>query len=55
MKTKRGKSTTFREVDSVVLAADTPPHTIANDGKVPAVICVTVAAAGVPTLTNIQG
>ncbi len=56
LKTKKGKSTTFREGDSFVLAADTPPHTMANNGKVQAVMWVTVAAAeGVPTLTNIEG
>ena len=56
LKTKKGKSTTFREGDSFVLAADTPPHTMANNGKVPAVMWVTVAAAeGVPTLTNVDG
>mgnify|MGYP001204504765 FL=1 len=56
LKTKKGKSTTFREGDSFVLAADTPPHTMANNGKVPAVMWVTVAAAeGVPTLTNVEG
>ena len=45
LKTKKGKSTTFREGDSFVLAADTPAHTMANNGKVPAVMWVTVAAA----------
>ncbi len=56
LKTKKGKSTTFREGDSFVLAIDTPPHTMANNGKVPAVMWVTVAAAeGVPTLTNVEG
>ena len=56
LKTKNGKSTTFREGDTFVLAADTPPHTMANNGKVPAVMWVTVAAAeGVPTLTNVEG
>ncbi len=56
LKTKQGKSTTFREGDSFVLSADTPPHTMANNGKIPAVMWVTVAAAeGVPTLTNIEG
>ena len=56
LKTKKGKSTTFRKGDSFVLAADTPPHTMANNGKVPAVMWVTVAAAeGVPTLTNVEG
>ena len=56
LKTKKGKSTTFREGDSFVLAADTPPHTMANNGKLPAVMWVTVAAAeGVPTLTNVEG
>ncbi len=56
LKTKKGKSTTFREGDSFVLAVDTPPHTMANNGKVPAVMWVTVAAAeGVPTLTNVEG
>lgn len=55
LKTKQGKSTTFREGDSFVLAVDTPPHTMANNGKVPAVMWVTVAAAeGVPTLTNVD-
>ena len=55
LKTKKGKSTTFSEGDSFVLAADTPPHTMANNGKVPAVMWVTVAAAeGVPTLTNVE-
>ncbi len=55
LKTKQGRSTTFREGDSFVLAADTPPHTMANNGKVPAVMWVTVAAAeGVPTLTNVE-
>ena len=53
---KKGKSTTFREGDSFVLSADTPPHTMANNGKVPAVMWVTVAAAeGIPTLTNVEG
>ena len=37
-KEKKGKSTTFREGVSFVLAADTPPNTMANDGKVLAVI-----------------
>ena len=56
LKTKKGKSTTFREGDSFVLAVDTPPHTMSNNGKVPAVMWVTVAAAeGVPTLTNVEG
>ena len=56
LKTNKGKSKTFREGDSFVLAADTPPHTMANGGKVPAVMWVTVAAAeGVPTLTNFEG
>ena len=56
LKTKKGKSTTFREGDSFVLSVDTPPHTMANNGKVPAVMWVTVAAAeGVPTLTNVEG
>ena len=56
LKTNKGKSTTFREGDSFVLAADTPPHTMANNGKVAAVMWVTVAAAeGVPTLTNVEG
>ena len=56
LKTKNGKRTTFREGDSFVLAADTPPHTMANNGKVPAVMWVVVAAAeGVPTLTNVEG
>tara|TARA_Y100001968_G_C19120048_1_gene601563 strand:+ start:202 stop:642 length:441 start_codon:yes stop_codon:yes gene_type:complete len=56
LKTKKGKSTTFREGDSFVLAADTPPHTMSNNGKVPAVMWVTVAAAeGIPTLTNVDG
>ena len=56
LKTKKGKSTTFREGDSFVLSADTPPHTMANNGKVPAVMWVTVAAAeGIPTLTNVDG
>ncbi|MBW3041109.1 cupin domain-containing protein [Prochlorococcus marinus XMU1408] len=55
LKTKRGKSTTFRQGDSFVLAADTPPHTMSNNGKVQAVMWVTVAAAeGVPTLTNVE-
>tara|TARA_B100000579_G_scaffold366652_1_gene326593 strand:+ start:54 stop:494 length:441 start_codon:yes stop_codon:yes gene_type:complete len=56
LKTKQGKSTTFRQGDSFVLAADTPPHTMSNNGKVPAVMWVTVAAAeGVPTLTDFDG
>ena len=56
LKTKKGKSTTFREGDSFVLSVDTPPHTMSNNGKVPAVMWVTVAAAeGVPTLTNVEG
>ena len=56
LKTKNGKSTTFREGGSFVLAAETPPHTMANNGKVPAIMWVTVAAAeGVPTLTNVEG
>ena len=55
LKTKKGRSTTFREGDSFVLAVDTPPHTMSNNGKVPAVMWVTVAAAeGVPTLTNVE-
>tara|TARA_B100000902_G_C27022273_1_gene770231 strand:+ start:141 stop:578 length:438 start_codon:yes stop_codon:yes gene_type:complete len=55
LKTKKGKSTTFRQGDSFVLAADTPPHTMANNGKVSAIMWVTVAAAeGVPTLTNVE-
>ena len=36
LKTKKAKSTTFCEGDSFVLLADTPPHTMANNGKVPA-------------------
>ena len=36
LKTKKGKSMTFREGDSFVLAADTPPHIMGNNGKVPA-------------------
>jgi len=56
LKTQKGKSTTFCEGDSFVLAADTPLNTIANNGKIPAVMWVTVAAAdGVPTLTNVEG
>ena len=57
LKTKKGnKSTTFMEGDSFVLSADTPPHTMANNGKVPSVMWVVVAAAeGVPTLTNVEG
>ena len=56
LKTNKGKSKTFREGDSFVLAADTPPHTMANNGKVTAVMWVTVASAeGVPTLTNVEG
>ena len=56
LRTKKGKSTTFQEGDTFVLAVDTPPHTMANNGKVPAVMWVTVAAAeGVPTLTNVEG
>ena len=41
LKTKKGKSTTFREGDSFVLSADTPPHTMANNGKVPACLLYT--------------
>ncbi len=56
LKTNKGKSTTFREGDSFVLAADNPSHTMANNGKVPVVVRVTVAASeGIPTLTNIEG
>ena len=56
LKTKKGKSTVFREGDTFVLAANTPPHTMTNNGKVPAVMWVTVAAAeGVPTLTTVEG
>ena len=44
LKTKKGKSTTFREGDSFVLSADTPPHTMANNGKVPAVMWVTAVS-----------
>ena len=56
LRTKKGKSKTFHEGDTFVLAADTPPHTMSNNGKVPAVMWVTVAAAeGVPTLTNVEG
>ena len=56
LKTKKGKSTTFREGGFFVLSADTPPHTMANNGKVPTVMWVTVAAdEGVPTLTNVEG
>ena len=56
LKIQKGKSTTFREGDSFVLSVDTPPHTMSNNGKVPAVMWVTVAAAeGVPTLTNVEG
>ena len=56
LKTKKGKSTTFREGDSFVLSDDTPPHTMANNGKIPAVMWVTVAVAeGVPALTNVEG
>ena len=55
LKTNKGKSTTFREGDSFVLAGDTPPHTMANNGTLQAVMWVTVAAAeGVPTLTNVE-
>ena len=36
--------------------SDTPPHIIPNNGKLPAVMWVTFAAAkGVPTLTNVEG
>ena len=45
LKTKKWKSTTFRAGDSFVLAADTPPQTMANNGKEPAVMWVTAAAA----------
>ena len=31
LKTKKGKSTTFREGDSFVLSADNLPHTMANN------------------------
>ena len=56
LKTRKGKSKTFHQGDSFVLAADTPPHTMANNGKVQAIMWVTVAAAeGVPTLTNVEG
>ena len=57
LKTKKGnKSTTFMEGDSLVLSAGTPPHTMTNNGKVPSVMWVVVAAAeGVSTLTNVVG
>ncbi len=56
LKTNKGKSTTFFEGDSFVLWADTPPHTMANNGKVQAVMWVTFAAAeGVPTPTDFEG
>ena len=45
LKTKKGKSTTFREGDSFVLSADIPPHTMVNNVKVLAVMWVNVAAA----------
>ncbi len=55
LKTKQGKSQTFRAGDSFLLAADTPPHTMANAGKAPAVMWVSVASAeGIPTLTNVE-
>ena len=39
LKTRKGnRSTTFIEGDSFVLSADTPPHTMANNGKVPSVM-----------------
>tara|TARA_B100000965_G_scaffold379945_1_gene376082 strand:+ start:450 stop:665 length:216 start_codon:yes stop_codon:yes gene_type:complete len=38
LKTKTGKSTTFRELDSFVLSADTAPHAMAYKGKIPALM-----------------
>ena len=44
------------EGDSFVLSADTPPHNMATNGKVTAVMLVVAAAAkGVPTLKNVEG
>ena len=46
-----GDSTTFKEGDSFVLAANTPAHTMSNNGKRTSVMWVAVASAeGIPTL-----
>ncbi len=55
LRTDKGKAQTFNSGDSFVLGADTPPHTMGNTGKVPAVMWVSVASAeGIPTLTNVE-
>ncbi|ABM72449.1 Hypothetical protein P9515_12421 [Prochlorococcus marinus str. MIT 9515] len=49
---KKGISKTFKEGDSFVLSANTPAHTMANNGDSSAVMWVAVASVeGVPTLT----
>ena len=46
-----GNSTTFKEGDSFVLAANTPAHTMSNLGKASSIMWVAVASAeGIPTL-----
>ena len=46
-----GNSTTFKEGDSFILAANTPAHTMSNSGKGSSVMWVAVASAeGIPTL-----
>ncbi len=51
LKKDSGKSQTFREGDSFVLASKTPPHTMGNTGNKTAAMWVSVASAeGVPTL-----
>ena len=55
LKKNNGESQTFREGDSFILGAKTPPHTMGNTGKTTAVMWVSVASAeGVPTLTPIE-
>ena len=48
---KTGLSKSFKQVDSFVLSANTPAHTMANSGNSSAVMWVAVASAeGLPTL-----
>ena len=51
LKENSGKNETFKEGDSFILAANTPPHTMANSGNSSSIMWVTVASAeGIPTL-----
>ncbi len=55
LKKESGQKQTFREGDSFVLGAKTPPHTMGNTGTKSAVMWVSVASAeGVPTLTPVE-